>query len=168
VFPTSYDAVDAELPVLIARETPAIVLMFGLAAGARNVRVETCARNVRSCSHHDVAGFLPSDDTIAPQGPPQLPLRVPASRFVAAARAAGAPAALSHDAGSYLCNYLCWRASEAAAMPRGPRLTAFIHVPKVRPAPLRPTRNRQLPLRLGDLVAAGTAIMLAALDEVRR
>jgi len=168
VFPTRYDAVDTELPALIAREAPAIVLMFGLAARTRHLRVETCARNVRSLVHHDVSGFLPSDDTIAPHGPPLLPLRVPASRFVAAARAAGLPAALSHDAGSYLCNYLCWRTREAAAMPRGPRLTAFIHVPKVRPAPNRATRKRQLPLTLGDLVAAGTAIMLAALDEVRR
>jgi pyroglutamyl-peptidase len=168
VFPTRYDAVDAELPVLIARDAPAIVLMFGLAARTRHVRVETCARNVRSRVHQDVAGFLPLHDTIAPEGPPLLPMRVPASRFVAAARAVGLPAALSHDAGSYLCNYLCWRACEAAVMARGPRLTAFIHVPKVKPAPLHPTHRRRLPLTLGDLVAAGTAIMLAALDEVRR
>ena len=165
VFPTSYDAVDAEFPALIAREAPEIVLMFGLATGTHHVRVETCARNVRSCSNLDVAGFLPTHDTIAPNGPPQLPLRVPASRFVAAARATGIPAALSHDAGSYLCNYLCWRASEAASMPNGPRLTAFVHVPNVRPAPLRPARKSALPLTLDDLVAAGTAMMLAALDQ---
>ncbi|MEA3107847.1 MAG: pyroglutamyl-peptidase, partial [Gammaproteobacteria bacterium] len=115
VFPTSYDAVDVELPALIAHEVPDILLMFGLAARTRHVRVETCARNVRSRRQHDVAGFVPTDGTIAPNGPPQLPLRVPASRFVAAARVAGTPAALSHDACSYLCNYLCWRASEAAS-----------------------------------------------------
>jgi pyroglutamyl-peptidase len=168
VFPTSYDAVDAQLPGLIAREAPDILLMFGLAARTRHVRVETCARNVRSRRQHDVAGFVPTDDTIVPNGPPQLPLRVPASRFVAVTRTTGTPAALSHDAGSYLCNYLCWRASEAASMPFGPRLTAFIHVPKVRPAPMLPSRKGTLPLTLGDLVAAGTAIMLAALDQVRR
>jgi pyroglutamyl-peptidase len=32
----------------------------------------------------------------------------------------------SRDAGRYLCNYLCWRASES-----GVRLAAFVHVPKV-------------------------------------
>jgi pyroglutamyl-peptidase len=168
VFPTRYDAVDAEFPALIAREKPTIVLMFGLAARTRHVRVETCARNACSRSHHDVAGFLPANDIIAPNGPPRLPMRAPAARFVAAARAAGLPAALSHDAGSYLCNYLCWRAGEAASMPRVPRLTAFIHVPNVRPAPLGRSRIRQLPLGLGDLVAAGTAIMFAALEQVRR
>lgn len=35
----------------------------------------------------------------------------------------------------YLCNYLCWRALEAAQDPAGPRLTAFIHVPPVAPGP---------------------------------
>jgi pyroglutamyl-peptidase len=166
VFPTSYDAVDAEFPALIAREGPAIVLMFGLAMCTRHVRVETHAHNVRSRRQHDAAGFIPTDSTIAPNASPQLPLRVPASRLVAAARATRIPAALSHDAGSYLCNYLCWRASEAASMPHGPRLTAFVHVPKVRLAPLLPSRKGALPLTLGDLVAAGTAIMLAALDQV--
>jgi pyroglutamyl-peptidase len=166
VFPTSYDAVDAELPSLLAREAPAIVLMFGLAMRARHVRVETHARNVRSCRQHDVEGFTPTDDTIAPNAPPQVPLRIRASQFVMAVRAARIPVELSHDAGSYLCNYLCWRASEAASMPDGPRLTAFIHVPHVRAAPLLPSRKGALPLTLGDLVSAGTAIMLAALDQM--
>src|SRR5262249_2481259 len=84
VFPTSYDAVDAELPALIAREAPTILLMFGLALSSDYVRVETCAHNLRSCSHEDVAGFLPTDGTIAPNAPAQVPLRVPASQFVAA------------------------------------------------------------------------------------
>jgi pyroglutamyl-peptidase len=167
VFATRYDVVDRELPALIAREAPTIVLMFGLASRTRHVRVETCARNVRSRVHQDVAGFLPSDHMIAPNAAPVLPLRVPAPTLVAAARAAGVPAALSRDAGSYLCNYLCWRASEAASAPRGPRLVAFVHVPNVRPAPALRSRRRRLPLTLGDLVEAGEAIMLAALAVAR-
>jgi pyroglutamyl-peptidase len=45
VFPTSYAAVDSELPKLIARYKPDMLLMFGLAPRARTVRVETRARN---------------------------------------------------------------------------------------------------------------------------
>src|SRR5882724_13074796 len=41
VFPTRYDAVDRELPALVARAAPTIVLMFGLAARTRHLRVET-------------------------------------------------------------------------------------------------------------------------------
>ena len=79
---------------MLAREAPAILLMFGLAARTRHVRVETYARNVRSCSQHDVTGRLPTEGTIATNGPPRLRLRVPASRFVGAVRLTGTPAAL--------------------------------------------------------------------------
>jgi len=78
-----------------------------------------------------------------------------------------ASAALSRDAGRYLCNYLCWRASEAASAPRGPRLVAFIHVPNVRPGPALPSRRRLLPRTLSDLIGAGEAIMLAVLAAAR-
>ena len=152
---------------LIAREARTIVLMFGLAARTRHVRVETLARNVRSRVQQDVAGFLPADDMIVPNAPPVLALRVPAPSLVAAARAGGVSAALSRDAGRYLCNYLCWRASEAASAPRGPRFVAFIHVPNVRPGPALPSRRRLMPRTLGDLVGAGEAIMLAMLAAAR-
>jgi len=152
VFTTSYAAVDGELPALIAQERPDLVVMFGLAQRTRHLRIETCAHNVCSRVHADVAGRLPSESTIAAGGPMMLALSVPAQRLVTAARGAGAPAAISRDAGSYLCNYLCWRASEAAMKPRGPRLVAFVHVPDVRPV---------------ALVRAGEAIVRAAIAAAR-
>jgi pyroglutamyl-peptidase len=167
VFATSYAAVDRELPALIARERPAVVLMFGLATSARHLRIETCARNTLSRQHEDAAGHLPTADLIAADRPPLLALPSPARRLVAAARTAGVPAAPSNDAGNYLCNYLCWRASEAAQAPRGPRLVAFIHVPPVRPVVLLPSRLRRPPATLGDLIGAGEAIMLAAVAHAR-
>src|ERR1700692_4528018 len=45
VFSTSYTAVDRELPRLIARHKPDALLMFGLAARTRLLRIETRARN---------------------------------------------------------------------------------------------------------------------------
>jgi hypothetical protein len=45
VFPTSYTAVDRELPTLIAEHKPDALLMFGLAPRARALRIETRARN---------------------------------------------------------------------------------------------------------------------------
>src|ERR1700719_1889149 len=45
VFPTSYAAVDRELPELLARERPDVLVMFGLASRRRLIRVETRARN---------------------------------------------------------------------------------------------------------------------------
>ena len=165
VFDTRYDAVDRELPMLIAREAPAVILMFGLAARTRHLRIETCARNVLSRKHEDVAGHLPISDQIAIDAPALRAMRAPAQALLQAARTTGVPVALSRDAGSYLCNYLCWRANEAASAARGPRLVAFVHVPLVA-ATLVPAR-RGHPPTLGSLVLTGEAIVQAALVAVR-
>src|SRR6476660_2033149 len=159
VFATSYAAVDSELPALIARVRPQVLVMFGLAQSTKHLRIETCARNVLARAHEDVTGALPASGLIVPGGPQVLPLRAPARRLLAAARKAGMAAALSRDAGSYLCNYLCWRASEAAQAAHGPRFVAFVHVPNVRPTSTFASRQRHgPPATLGDLVEAGDAI----------
>jgi pyroglutamyl-peptidase len=167
VFPTSYAAIDRELPALLARVRPDVVLMFGLAARSRSVRIETRARNVITRQVADVVGRRPAAATIAAGAVATRALPVPARRLLAAARTAGVPAVLSRDAGSYLCNYLCWRASEAAAQARSPRLVAFVHVPKVREAHALRSRNTHPPLTFGDLVCAGERVTLAALAAAR-
>jgi pyroglutamyl-peptidase len=161
VFSTSYAAVDRELPTLLAREKPAVFLMFGVAGNTRHLRIETCARNARSRRVEDAVGYLPAEGVIERNGPTLLRLRSPVTTLLAGARAAGVAAAISHDAGDYLCNYLCWRASRIAEGQGGPRLVAFVHVPPVRPV-LPLTRRRQ-PATLGDLVFAGEAVLLAAI-----
>jgi hypothetical protein len=45
IFPTSYAAVDRDLPRLIAKHKPDALLMFGLAPRAKTIRIETRARN---------------------------------------------------------------------------------------------------------------------------
>jgi pyroglutamyl-peptidase len=163
VFPVTYDAIDRELPALIAREKPAALVMFGLAARAKHVRIETRARNVLTRVIPDAGGHVPVAATIAAGGPTTLPLRAPAQRLLMAALATGVPAALSHDAGHYLCNYLCWRAAEAARA-GVLRLAAFIHVPGLRRAQVK---LRGPALTFDDLTRAGEAIVRTALAAAR-
>ena len=168
VFPTSYKAVDRELPAIIARERPAALIMFGLAARSRHIRIETRARNVLTGRVADASGHLPASRMIAPGERATLRLRASAQVLVAAVRAAGLSAALSRDAGDYVCNYLCWRAGTAAVKRAHLRLIAFVHVPKVRqgshrvPRPRRALRGRQRPpATFVDLLLAGEAILRA-------
>lgn len=164
VFRVSYEAVDRELPELLAREQPDVLVMFGLAARTKHLRIETRARNTLTRLVPDVGGHVPPTATILPGAPADLPLRVPAQRLLLAARAAGVPAALSYDAGRYLCNYLCWRATEAARH-GGPQVAAFIHVPIVRRIEVHPGPYR---VTLNKLVTAGELIVRAALTAARR
>ncbi len=161
VFATRYDAVDRELHILLACERPDILVMFGLATRARHMRVESRARNRVSMLHPDAGGFRPAGPTIAP-GAEALRNPIPLTRLVRAARATGLPVMRSRNAGTYLCNYVYWRALEAAARPGGPRLVIFIHVPPIAFKAM-PKRRHHLPLRVDDLTRAGDAILRTAI-----
>jgi pyroglutamyl-peptidase len=165
VFPTGYAAVDRELPMLIARHRPDALVMFGLALRTKALRVETRARNSVSLLP-DAGAQAPTRHAIVSHAPMAPALPAPVHRLRAALRAARVPAALSHDAGRYLCNYLAWRGIEAARQPGGPRLAAFIHVPPVARKARRQTGKRRL--ALADLVRAGEGLLLAALAAATR
>jgi pyroglutamyl-peptidase len=162
VFRTSYEAVDRELPELLKRTKPDVLVMFGLAGRTRHVRVEIRARNSATRTVPDASGRRPRPGSIAPGAGTSLAMRTPAQRLLKAARSAGVKSALSRDAGRYLCNYLCWRATEAAARPGGPKVAAFIHVPRV-----RGPGSRHAPLTFDQLVRAGEAIVRAAVAAAR-
>jgi pyroglutamyl-peptidase len=172
VFATRYEAVDRELPILLTREKPDIVVMFGVATRSRQVRIEAHARN-RIALFPDAGRFRPATQTIAP-GQEALRNPLPLARLVKAARTAGVATTRSRNAGSYLCNYAYWRGLEAGSQPGGPDAVIFIHVPpvalkkvaknSVRKSSVKPA-TRALQKRrspgIEDLVRVGEAVVLA-------
>jgi pyroglutamyl-peptidase len=160
VFPTSYAAVDRELPELLTRHAPDILLMFGLAARRQHISIETRARNAVSALVPDAARSSDHIRSIVASGPASLPFGPHARNLVSAAQSRGVFAYLSRDAGRYVCNYLCWRALEATALAHGPKLAAFVHVPKLR-ATIPLSRRRRRGSILDDLVRGGEAILVA-------
>ncbi len=161
VFETRYDAVDKELPALLKKHKPDAILMFGLHGRARTLRIETLARNVLG-RVRDAGGHLPRSAAIV-RGAPHMPMRSPAARLARAARRAGIAAQTSRDAGKYLCNYLCWRATEAA-----PRPAAFVHVPPItRRMPFAAARRELTPAALQRAASAILAEFAACLGSGR-
>jgi len=156
IFPASYAAVDRDLPRLIAKHKPDALLMFGLATRTKHLRIETRARNTLALLP-DAGGQSLRRTTIAPGRPAAIAMPAPARQLLAAIRTARVPAALSRDAGRYLCNYLCWRAAEATAEGHGPRLAAFVHVPNIARGARRPAKRRRL--SLADLMRTGSALL---------
>ncbi|WP_420133054.1 pyroglutamyl-peptidase I [Rhodopseudomonas sp.] len=164
IFPVSYRAVDRELPRLLAAHRPDALLMFGLAARTRHLRIETRARNAVTTLWPDAERTTLRTSSIVP-GRNAQPFGPLGGKLLRAASATGIDARLSWDAGRYLCNYLSWRAIEATRAPQGPRLAAFVHVPLLaRDGSPWPGSK----IDAEHLVDAGEAILLEMIRHVRR
>jgi len=165
IFPVSYRAVDTELPMLLARHRPGALLMFGLAARTRWLRIETRARNAVTTLWPDADHVKLRTASITP-GADARSFGPHTAKLLRVACATGIDARASRDAGRYLCNYLSWRAIEATDRTNGPRLAAFVHVPLVA---RDTTRRGQEAGRITaeQLVDAGEALLLEMVKLTR-
>ena len=159
IFPVTYAAVDRELPELLARHQPQALLMFGLAARTPYVRIETRARNAVTTLWPDADHTRVRKGSIA-GGADAMMFGPHTARLLRAAVGAGVDARASRDAGSYLCNYLSWRAIEATCGEDGPRLAAFVHVPPLARDGARQRKGAMRRVTLEELVDAGEAMLL--------
>jgi pyroglutamyl-peptidase len=167
IFPVTYKAVDRELPQVLAKHRPHALLMFGLATRTSYVRIETRARNAVTTLWPDADRTRARKGSIA-GGADALMFGPHTAKLLRAADSTGLDARPSRDAGSYLCNYLSWRAVEAVKANDGPRLAAFVHVP---PLPRRGAAQRKgvtHRVTLEELVDAGEAMLLEMVRLTRR
>ncbi len=165
VFPVSYQAVDAQLPALLAQHEPDVLLIFGLATRTPYVRIETRARNTITQLWPDADHAAILSRSIDPAAPATRRFGGHTHHLLHAAKATGIEVRPSINAGAYLCNYLSWRAIEAAqrhshALP----LAAFIHVPLV---PRDARSGKPGAVSFEQLVDAGE-VMLATLIQRAR
>jgi pyroglutamyl-peptidase len=163
VFATAYNAVDRDLPKLLARK-PDVLLIFGLAGRRRDVCIETRARNARSILLPDVSGWRPEWAAIEP-AQWALTGNAPFPRLLTALRRTALPARLSRDAGAYLCNYAYWRALQRV---RGHRpLVQFVHIPWVSATP-RPGTFKRGTKPFSRLVTGCEQLLLALIAASRQ
>ena len=166
IFPVTYNAVDRQLPDLLARKRPQALLMFGLANRTPFVRIETRARTAVTTLWPDADHARIRKGSIA-GGADAMMFGPHAARLLRAAVGTGIDARASRDAGSYLCNYLSWRAIEATCRDTGPRLAAFVHVPLLaRDGAAR--RDASHRVTLEELVDACEAMLLEMVKLTRR
>jgi pyroglutamyl-peptidase len=158
IFHVTYAAVDRELPQLLTKHRPHGLLMFGLAGRTRFVRIETRARNAVTTRFPDADRTRARKGSIA-GGADALMFGPHTAKLLRAAAGSGIDVRASRDAGSYLCNYLSWRAIEATDKDHGPALAAFVHVPLIARdgAPRRNGSSHRI--TLDQLVDAGEAML---------
>ena len=159
IFPVTYRAVDRELPQVLAEHLPRALLMFGLASRTSFVRIETRARNAVTMLWPDAAQMRSRKGAISENAEAKM-FGPHAAKLLRAALATGTDARASRDAGSYLCNYLSWRAIEATEGNNGPRLAAFVHVPLLPRDGTSQRKGATHRITLDELVDAGEAMLL--------
>jgi pyroglutamyl-peptidase len=167
IFPVTYNAVDRQLPELLAKHRPQALLMFGLATRTPFVRIETRARNAVTTLWPDADHARTRKGSIA-GGTDAMMFGPHTARLLRAALGTGIDARASRDAGNYLCNYLSWRAIEATGRDTGPRLAAFVHVPLLARDGAARSKDASRRVTLEELVDAGEAMLLEMVKLTRK
>lgn len=165
IFDVTYAAVDRELPELIAKHRPQALLMFGLAGRTDYLRIESRARNAVTTRFPDAGRQHARKGSI--EGGADARMFGPhTEKLLRAALATGIDARASRDAGSYLCNYLSWRAIEAVNRDNDLRLAQFVHVPPLaHDGTAAPGKSS---ITLEALVDAGEAMLMELVKLTRQ
>jgi pyroglutamyl-peptidase len=167
IFPVTYRDVDRQLPELLAKRQPDALLMFGLASRTPHLRIETRARNAVTTLWPDADHTRVRNGSISGSADAMM-FGPHTAKLLRAAVGTGIDARASRDAGSYLCNYLSWRAIEATCGDDGPRLAAFVHVPPLARGGASPHKGAAHRVTLEELVDAGEAMLLELVGLARQ
>ena len=90
----------------IEQANPDIVIATGLKRSARGVLLERCATNLMYAAKPDADNVLPPRRPINPDAPAAYWTRLPLRSFLRVFAKHELPAALSSDAGTFVCNSL--------------------------------------------------------------
>jgi pyroglutamyl-peptidase len=140
--------------------------MFGLATRTRYIRIETRARNAVTTLWPDADHARTRKGSIS-GGDDALMFGPHTDRLLRAAVGTGVDARASRNAGSYLCNYLSWRAIEAVGMDDNLRLASFVHIPLLARGGTS-LRKGSPRITLEELVDAGEAMLLEMVKLARQ
>ena len=127
--PTEFARALATLEELIDRHRPGLVIALGLAGGSAGISLERVAVNLIDARIPDNAGAQPVDVAVVENAPnayfSTLPIKAMRTRLLQA----GIPAAISHSAGTFVCNQVFFGLAHRLAT-RHPGLRGgFVHVP---------------------------------------
>src|ERR1019366_1204577 len=123
------------------------------------VRIETRARTAVTTLWPDADHARIRKGSIA-GGADAMTFGPHTARLLRAAVGTGIDARASRDAGSYLCNYLSWRAIESTCGDTSPHLAAFVHVPPLARGGTSLRKGATHRVTLEELVDAGEAILM--------
>ena len=128
ILPCMFGAANAELRRILRELSPELVIAVGQAGGRAEITPERVAINIDDARIADNAGAQPVDVPVVARGPAAYWSTLPIKAIVATLRAHEIPAAVSHTAGTFVCNHVFYGLMHALRSRRGVR-GGFIHVP---------------------------------------
>jgi pyroglutamyl-peptidase len=141
-FEQAWERLRAHLDAMPGEARPHAIVLTGMAAKTRRVRLERLAVNIAdaaSCATRrrrpvprpDDAGAAPADRPIVEGGPLALPARADVRRLARDLLGRGLAVEVSLSAGSYVCNDLYYRALEHLGRREGGPACLFVHLPEL-------------------------------------
>lgn len=127
--PTEFARSLTKLEQLIDQHHPVLVIALGLAAGRAGVSLERVAINLIDARIADNAGAQPVDVAVVENAPNAYFSTLPIKAMLARLNAAGIPAALSHSAGTFVCNQVFFGLAHLLATRHPEVRGGFVHVP---------------------------------------
>lgn len=127
--PTVFQASTAALLAAVELYKPDVVIGVGLAGGRSQMTPERIAINIDDARIPDNRGNQPVDRPIAQDGPAAYWSTLPVKRIVRDMAAAGIPAAVSHSAGTFVCNHLFYGLMHYLHTQAPHIRGGFIHIP---------------------------------------
>ncbi|MBJ7897570.1 pyroglutamyl-peptidase I [Bacillus atrophaeus] len=125
----------------IHKHQPDIVICVGQAGGRMQITPERVAINLDDARIPDNEGNQPIDEPISENGPAAYWTGLPIKRIVEHMKENGVPAAVSHTAGTFVCNHLFYGLMDEINK-NAPRIKGgFIHIPYIP----EQTINKQAP-----------------------
>ena len=126
--PVSLRYVREEVPRVIERLRPRLVVGLGMAPSAKRVLVEAAALNSLTFEIPDVDGYRADHEPVNGEGPLVIEAPAPLRRVVdECVKRRGLPMKLSMSVGTYLCNALAYTIYSAGH--RAGFRAVFLHVP---------------------------------------
>lgn len=158
VLPTVFGVASELLLDALRREKPDAVIALGQAGGRKALTPERVAINFMDARIPDNAGRQPADEPIVPGAPAAYFSTLPLKAMVEAAQRAGAEAAVSNSAGTFVCNEVMYRLLHAVSAEALPVRAGFVHVPCL------PEQMPKASMPLEKIVAG----LEAMLDEIEK
>ena len=127
--PTEFARSLPALDALIEKYGPLLVLALGQAGGRTGISLERVAINLIDARIVDNVGAQPIDAAVVENAPNAYFSTLPLKAMLARLAAADLPAAISHTAGTFVCNQVFFGLAHLLAT-RHPRVRGgFVHVP---------------------------------------